>query len=383
MSYLLSPFFNEPQVDANGDPVAGGQIETYLSGTLTPTVTYKTSSGTAHTNPIILDAAGYYPTGTQLYLENGRVYKFIFKDAVGATLRTIDNVTAINDVISSPSEWVQYGLSAFSYLSANSFSVVGDQTGIFQVGRRIQTTNTGGTSYGSVLTSVYGAPNTTVTLTNTSGSLDAGLSAIFYALISTVNSSLPIATDTVSGIVELATSAEAIAGTDTTHVLTPATMKASQIVLGARTTLTTQTFVDFQSIPSWAKRVSVFFASVSTNGTSTIIAQIGPSGGIETSGYLGTAATVGNAIATSAINSSAGYPVANTAATSVHHGTLTFSHMGSNQWVISGTLGRSDVAAASFFGGSKTLANTLTQVRITTATGADQFDSGVLSVSWE
>lgn len=194
---------------------------------------------------------------------------------------------------------------------------------------------------------------------------------------------LPVASETVQGIVELATDAEAQAGTDTARAITAANLKAAQIQLGTRVTLTTQTFVDFSSIPSWAKRVSVHFAGVSTNGTSTIIAQIGPSGGIETSGYLGSTGTAVNAAATVAANATAGFPVAITAGTSVHHGTLTLSNIGSNQWIASGTLGRSDALATSFFGGSKTLANTLTQLRVTTVGGTDQFDAGVLSISWE
>lgn len=191
MTILLSPVLNEQQFDANGNPLAGGMIYTYLAGTTTPVTTYKTSTGTAHTNPIVLDSSGNYPTGTQLWLDSGKTYKFVVQNSVGSTLRTIDNITPINDVSSGIDEWVQYTASTFAYLTASSFSVAGDQTGIFQVNRRVRTTNTGGTAYGNVLTSTYSAPNTTVTLQNTSGTLDAGLSAVYYGLLSVTNPSVP------------------------------------------------------------------------------------------------------------------------------------------------------------------------------------------------
>lgn len=45
--------------DANGNPLAGGKLYTYASGTSTPLVTYADSTGTAaNTNPIILDSRG-------------------------------------------------------------------------------------------------------------------------------------------------------------------------------------------------------------------------------------------------------------------------------------------------------------------------------------
>lgn len=191
MAYFLSPVLNEQQFDANGDPLAGGQIYTYLAGTTTPVTTYKTSTGTAQTNPIVLDSSGNYPTGTQLWLDGGFSYKFVIQNSLGATLRTIDNITGVNDANLTPDEWTPYTSSAFTYLSATSFSVVGDQTNIFQVDRRVRTQNTGGLIYSTIFTSIYSAPNTTITLVNDSGVLDAGLSAVSYALLSSINPSLP------------------------------------------------------------------------------------------------------------------------------------------------------------------------------------------------
>jgi hypothetical protein len=89
-----------------------------------------------------------------------------------------------------PSEWLLY-VGRPTYVGTTSFSVTGDQTGTFQVGRRVKTTNTAGSCYSTILTSAFSAGVTTVTLRNDSGSLDSGLSAVSYGLIAAQNSSLP------------------------------------------------------------------------------------------------------------------------------------------------------------------------------------------------
>ena len=190
MAFYLSPVLNEQQFDANGDPRAGALISTYLAGTLTATTTYKTSTGTAHTNPIQLDSSGNYPNGTQLWLQGGFSYKFVITDSNGANSRTYDNIIGIGDNLNTVDEWLLYG-AAPTYIGATSFSVVGDQTGIFQVARRIKSTNTGGTVYSTITASVFAAGATTVTVLNTSGVLDSGLSAVSYGLLAAVNPSTP------------------------------------------------------------------------------------------------------------------------------------------------------------------------------------------------
>jgi len=71
-------------------------------------------------------------------------------------------------------EWVNYGLT-LTYVNAAQFTVTGNQTAVYTVGRRVRTLNTGGTFYGTITASVY-TSLTTVTVTLDSGSLDSGLS---------------------------------------------------------------------------------------------------------------------------------------------------------------------------------------------------------------
>lgn len=197
MAFFLSPVLNDQQFDANGEPRAGALISTYLAGTLTATTTYKTSTGTAHTNPIQLDSSGNYPNGTQLWLQGGFAYKFVITDSTGANSRTYDNITGVGDDLSGIDQWVLYG-AAPTYISATSFSLVGDQTNTFQINRRLKSSNSGGTVYSTVYTAVFAAGITTITVTNTSGVLDSGLSAVNYGFLSADNQSIPAVSEAVS-----------------------------------------------------------------------------------------------------------------------------------------------------------------------------------------
>lgn len=189
MSYFLSPIGNDQQCDANGNPLVGGGIYTYLAGTSTPAATYTDNTGgTPQANPIVLNSLGL-PT-SPVWLLGGVTYKFIIKDSGGSTIHTIDNVAGINDSTVTVSDWVSLGVTP-TYLSATSFSVTGDQTALLEVGRRVKSSNTGGTAYSTINSSSYSAGITTVTLKNDSLTLDSGLSAVSYGLVSAVNPSLP------------------------------------------------------------------------------------------------------------------------------------------------------------------------------------------------
>ena len=84
--------------DNNGNPLSGGKLYTYEAGTTTPEPTYTTSSGsTAHTNPVVLDAAGQVSGSSEIWLTNGQLYKFILTTSTDVQLWSVDNVVGIND----------------------------------------------------------------------------------------------------------------------------------------------------------------------------------------------------------------------------------------------------------------------------------------------
>lgn len=189
MPQFLAPICNDQLIDVNGNPLVGGQIETYLAGSTTPAQTYTDDSGSVpQSNPIILNSLGYSPN--PIWLTGGVLYKFVIKNAAGVVQRTVDDIAGVNDASVSQSEWVDSGLVP-TYINPTSFSVPGDQTTVLQVGRRVRTTNTSGLVYSTISNSVFAAGITTVTLANDSTTLDPGLSGVAYGLLAASPLSVP------------------------------------------------------------------------------------------------------------------------------------------------------------------------------------------------
>jgi hypothetical protein len=151
-------------------------------------------------------------------------------------------------------------------------------------------------------------------------------------------------------------------------------------IAGTAVASTSGTSIDFTSIPSWVKRITVVFDSVSTNGTSAKIVQIG-AGSVTTSGYLGTAVYTGASTGGSTYTSGIG--IADGSAADNIMGTCVICLLGSNTWVASVCTGRSSNAYG-FLGGARlALGGTLDRVRITTANGTDTFDAGSINILYE
>jgi hypothetical protein len=151
---------------------------------------------------------------------------------------------------------------------------------------------------------------------------------------------------------------------------------------GTAVTLITGTSVDFTGIPSWVKRITVMLSGVSLSGSSLIQVQLGDVGGIENTGYLGSCNTFDNS--PSATNYSSGFlALENPNAAWLTHGIMTLANVSGNLWVESHSLGLTGTTAVSVGGGSKTLSDTLTQVRITTVNGTDTFDAGTINILYE
>jgi hypothetical protein len=139
------------------------------------------------------------------------------------------------------------------------------------------------------------------------------------------------------------------------------------------------TSIDFTGIPATAKRITVMFSGVSTNGTSNYLIQLGDAGGVETTGYSS------RATSTSAqANTTAGFIITQSqAAADLVSGNIVICTLGSNVWVSGGNISNIGQNAILMSAGTKTLSDTLTQVRITTVNGTDTFDAGTINIMWE
>lgn len=117
--------------DDNGNPLAGGLIYTYQAGSSTPETTYTTvAASIAHSNPIVLDAAGRVPTG-EIWLLAGVSYKFVLKTAGDILIATYDNIDGINNVgFTRTTTFYPNGFVSTFYLPVGT-NVTTDFTNIF------------------------------------------------------------------------------------------------------------------------------------------------------------------------------------------------------------------------------------------------------------
>ena len=153
------------------------------------------------------------------------------------------------------------------------------------------------------------------------------------------------------------------------------------ITSGTAVASTSGTSIDFTSLPSWIKRITVSFSGVSTSGTSLKQIQIGTSGGVQTTSYVGVAVYAGPSTAGAAYTS--GFVINNNTAADLLSGTifLTLLDSSTGSWSASGSL--SAGAYVLLTAGSKTLSGTLDRVRITTVNGTDTFDAGSINIMYE
>lgn len=153
---------------------------------------------------------------------------------------------------------------------------------------------------------------------------------------------------------------------------------------GTAVASTSGTAIDFTSIPSWVKRITVILDSVSTSGTSATLLQIGDSGGIENTGYASNICYVINASASIGSSSVAGYVVSLNNAAAVHDGTITLVNISGDKWVASFAISQTSSSGTTACGGGvKTLSATLDRIRIATANGTDTFDAGSINILYE
>ena len=161
--------------------------------------------------------------------------------------------------------------------------------------------------------------------------------------------------------------------------------RAAGPVSGTATATTSGTAHDYTSIPSWVKKITISLSGVSTNGTSIPMVQLGDSGGVEATNYLGTSVSDSSTGGTWTAHSTGFLLSGDNAAAYVTHGviTLVLLDAATNTWSFSFVGGRSNAAHSLLGGGSKALSATLDRIRLTTVNGTDAFDAGSVNILYE
>ena len=364
----LTPTPKQQIFGSDGTPLVGGKIYTYLAGTSTPTATYTDySAATANTNPIILDSLGQ----ANIWLLSTISYKFIVKTATDVLLYTVDNITTPLDLNAlaapPPIGNTTPNTGAFTTLTASGAVTL---TGLGAMKLNAGTTaerpspSNGMIRYNTTTAAMEGYINSAWT------SLVAG-TAVTSVATGTGLTGGPI---TSTGTIAIDSTVATLTGTQT---LTNKTIQGGAITSGTAVASTSGTSITFTGIPSWVKRVTVMLNVVSTNGSSQPILRIGPSGGVETSGYLGSTGTTANTVGIALCDGFSSGGAINGAIV------LTLLNSSTNLFAIAGSTGRSDTAASVAIGGSKALAGVLSQLSLTTTGGVDTFDDGSINILFE
>ena len=276
-------FFN-----ADGTLASGGQLFIYTAGSSTKSTTHRDSDGlVANTNPIVLDSLGQTPYG--VYVATG-TYKTILSsstdtDPPATPIRTRDNISPRNDTTTTQDEWVASGLTP-TFTSSTTFTLVGDQTSNFHVGRRLKTTDSSGTDYSTITVSAF---TSLTTITIGTANLDSGLSAVSYALLSATSPSGPGAP---SGLGTIGQS-PVFSGAVTEWKSGAWTLLQTQTISG------TPTSVDFTSLTAdYPLLILVANNVLPTTDNDIILVQISQAASFKASGYLWHSALQGSAATT-------------------------------------------------------------------------------------
>jgi hypothetical protein len=153
---------------------------------------------------------------------------------------------------------------------------------------------------------------------------------------------------------------------------------------GTAVASTSGTSIDFTSLPSWVKRITVMYSGVSTNGTSDFWLRLGTSGGFATSGYIGyNLRDAGSGNSYTALSSAFIVTAGGALASELFQGSIVIINQTGNVWIATGQVtGSNNTGNFNNLAGYISLAGALTQIRLTSAS-SDTFDAGTVNILYE
>jgi hypothetical protein len=193
-----------------------------------------------------------------------------------------------------------------------------------------------------------------------------------------------IQTADTSGVLALQAADTTIASVSSTGVAVTGAITATGQIAAIKSetakATTSGTSIDFTSIPSGVKRITVIFAGVSSSSTSPFLIRLGTSSGVVSTGYISTNASQ----AGTASSDTTGFLATQTsqAAADIVSGTMTIVNISSNSWVYSSVV-KGSTASMRYGAGDVSLAATLDRIRLTTVNGTDTFDAGSINIFYE
>jgi hypothetical protein len=158
----------------------------------------------------------------------------------------------------------------------------------------------------------------------------------------------------------------------------------AKIVSGTAVASTSGTSIDFTSIPSWVKRVTVMFNNVSTSGSSYKLVQIG-SGSVTTTGYVSAGGGIAGNVGFGSLSSTAGFIIISSESADNLYGSVVINLVTGNTYGAYGSLGDTAGTYVNTYtvSGGITLGGLLDRIRITTVNGTDTFTAGTINILYE
>jgi hypothetical protein len=139
--------------------------------------------------------------------------------------------------------------------------------------------------------------------------------------------------------------------------------------------------VDFTSIPSWVKRITVSLDAISFAAAGAARLRIGTSSGLATSGYSTQTYAIQAAAATTSSTSTDGIGWSSTgSAGGTNSGHFVLTNLSGNTWICTQMISRSD-SYLLFATGSITLSGTLDRLSLVATTST--FDAGTINILYE
>ena len=275
------------------------------------------------------------------------------------------------------------GVTTTAYRTVTNFTATAGQTSFSVPSYTIGYIDVYRNGVRLVSTDFTATTGTTVVLANPCTLSDAVVTESFY--VSSVLNAIPNTAGSVSSS-NIVSGVALTSPTLTSPVTAGTPTGVGVLTSGTAVASTSGTSIDFTSIPSWVKRITVMFQNLSAAGVnSRLLIQIGDSGGIENTSYVSTSA-YSNGGAGSSNSETTGYVLDNgggqpslfVTGTAV----ITLLDASTNLWVAT-HMAELTVGYTMFGGGRKTLSGTLDRVRITSVNGTNTFDSGSINILYE
>jgi hypothetical protein len=179
-------------------------------------------------------------------------------------------------------------------------------------------------------------------------------------------------------------SAPAVSGSNT-QTLVAATGTLAPLISGTAVTASGST-VDFTSIPSWVKRITVMLSGISFTGTPTgntlLLLGTGGTPTYATSGYANQIMTTG-ASSMNTANFTTGFAVLNpNSSTILYSATYVLTNLSGNIWTFAGSGADASGTRMYLSSGEVTLSAALTALRVD-PNSTDTFDAGSINILYE